>query len=65
MARTTTRAKTVCAIAASTCPVSGADRAIGIVRNRSMIPSVASFAIRIAVLCATDTTVITRIAGVR
>ena len=29
-----------------------------------MIPSVASFAIRIAVLFATDATVITRIAGV-
>ena len=29
-----------------------------------MIPSVASFATKIAVLCATDTTVITRIAGV-
>ncbi len=37
---------------------------MGIVRNRSMIPSVASFATRIAVLFATETTVITRIVGV-
>ena len=44
--------------------MSGAEREIGSVLNRSMMPSVESLAIRIAVLCATDITVITTIAGV-
>ena len=48
----------------STCPVSTETRAMAIVRNRAMMPSVMSMATEIAVPWAAAATVISRIPGV-
>jgi hypothetical protein len=51
--------------APTTCPVSTDARAIAMVRNRAMIPSVMSMATEIAVPCAAAAAVISRMPGVR
>ena len=48
----------------STCPVSTEARAIAMVRNRAMMPSVMSMATEIAVACAAAASVSRRMPGV-
>lgn len=58
-------ARNVCTIAPSTCPVSTETRAMAMVLNLAMMPSVMSVATEIAVPCAAPTIVVIMMPGVR